>query len=175
VLFACIVSIEVDQILTDDRRCPLGSSRRDFCGALLFPHPKGACGIPQAPIVFRCGSLEFSKNLSLKWLCEHAGGGCNVTRPNPPPNGLADGPRERQYTPAQPTSRRGVGKKSDRRHLLQSPHFFGFFWLTIYTLLFCSFFLRCRPDELARFVSRKVVKTCNLSQEILACLLSFFP
>jgi len=26
-----------------------------------FPHPKWECGIPYAPIIFRCGNLEFSK------------------------------------------------------------------------------------------------------------------
>ena len=29
--------------------------------ALRFPHLEGACDIPHAPIIFRCGVLEFSK------------------------------------------------------------------------------------------------------------------
>jgi len=104
---------------------------------------------PQRSVWYTTGSNYFSmryswifENLSLKWLCEHAGGGCNVTCPNPPPNSLADWPRAHQYTPAQPTSRRGVGKKSDRRHLLQSPHFFYFFGsrstLFSFSLSFCD-------------------------------------
>jgi len=60
--------------------------------------------------IFVCGTLEFSKIAywnSQKWVWDDAGGGCNLAVPNLPPDVLTDGPRASQYTPAQPTSRRG--------------------------------------------------------------------
>jgi len=47
------------------------------------------------------------QNLSLKCLWDGSGVGCNVAQPNSPQNVLADGPRARHYTLAQPTSRTG--------------------------------------------------------------------
>jgi len=47
------------------------------------------------------------QNLSLKCLRDGSVVGCNVALPNSPKNVLADGPRARQYTLAQPTSHRG--------------------------------------------------------------------
>ena len=51
--------------------------------------------------------FENFQNLSLKCLWDGSGVGCNVAQPNSPQNVLADRPRVRQYTLAQPTSRRG--------------------------------------------------------------------
>jgi len=83
-----------------------------LCG---FHTQKYRVVLPHAQGHFCVWYFQFFENLSLKWLWEDAGGGCHVAVPTSPQNVLADGPRAHQYTPAQPTSRRGgMGPRHSR-------------------------------------------------------------